>query len=587
MIPRTPLVSICIPSYNYARYLGTTIDSALAQTYQNFEILVSDNASTDDTQQVLEAYQGDPRIQIFLQPENLGIPGNVNFLLRQAQGDFIIFVGADDAMLPNYLTSCLHRLLDADDPVDLVYAGALLCNELLEPVSLQCLTNQVDMPYSHRDEFPGLLQLPYILFTATMFRHDVFDDVGHVDEETHIAFDWEFLLRLAVSGKRFASIPDPVILVRYHAQQASSSQGYFFTGRAFEEYLAILERMLIPEYAWRFRGYEAQIIKRLNWYEELSRSVVSLETLQRHAQLIARLQAYAQAPAPVRPECAPQVSVIVLSDGDPGLLERALDALFAQTFTSWEAVIVQYAGASLEGLVRRRGVPQRLRFSYGPGTFGVACVSAMNLARGAVLAYLPTGSVYRPEHLARAVASIEAGHHIVVSDAVDTFNQVTQLNYGPYRQARRVVAGLRDASALDSRLRVAPVVEISTLVHRRELIDRIGSWALDDPILGTWEWVLRGVIQFGLMCLSEATVEIHHAIGVVPIEKSSVFLDGIDEIYRRYPTSEAGVVRERAEYRRALQHLFAQPKSQTQDTEGMFQCVATIAGLLQIACEPV
>ena len=223
-----PLVSICIPSYNYAHYIATTIESALQQEYRNFEVIIADNASTDDTRAVLERYRDDPRVRIFYREKNHGIAENVSFSIAQAKGEYVVVCGADDALLPTFLSYCLTRMLDQYDPVDVVYAGAIICNEDLRPASSQRLVNQIDLPYSRRNEFAGLLQIVYILFTATLFKKSLFDDIPYLEGKTEVARDWEFLLKLAAADTRFASLPDPVILVRYHAKQASSSSGYFF-----------------------------------------------------------------------------------------------------------------------------------------------------------------------------------------------------------------------------------------------------------------------------------------------------------------------------------------------------------------------
>jgi glycosyltransferase involved in cell wall biosynthesis len=97
-----PAVSVCIPTYNYAHFLPQAIGSVLAQTYSDFELIVSDNASTDDTQSVLASYD-DPRIKRFRNDHNLGLFGNFNRCLELAACDLVKFVCADDWLAPTYL----------------------------------------------------------------------------------------------------------------------------------------------------------------------------------------------------------------------------------------------------------------------------------------------------------------------------------------------------------------------------------------------------------------------------------------------------------------------------------------------------
>src|SRR6266436_6050451 len=86
-----PLVTIAIPTFNRAPWLNDCVHSALSQTYQNFEILVSDNASTDGTEEVLRQFT-DRRIRVVRQKTNIGLLPNLNTCLAQARGDYVIFI---------------------------------------------------------------------------------------------------------------------------------------------------------------------------------------------------------------------------------------------------------------------------------------------------------------------------------------------------------------------------------------------------------------------------------------------------------------------------------------------------------------
>jgi glycosyltransferase involved in cell wall biosynthesis len=101
-----PLVTIAIPTFNRASWLPHCIGAALAQSYQNFEVLVSDNASTDETPAVL-AQIGDPRLRVVRQKENIGLIRNWNACLAEARGAYIIFVSDDDLVTPFLLDRCV------------------------------------------------------------------------------------------------------------------------------------------------------------------------------------------------------------------------------------------------------------------------------------------------------------------------------------------------------------------------------------------------------------------------------------------------------------------------------------------------
>lgn len=101
-----PLVSVCIPVYNGEKYVGAAIESVLAQSLQDFELVVLDNCSTDETINVVKRYD-DFRIRLVLGECNVGAEGNWNRALKEARGEFVKLVCADDFLYP----TCLEREL--------------------------------------------------------------------------------------------------------------------------------------------------------------------------------------------------------------------------------------------------------------------------------------------------------------------------------------------------------------------------------------------------------------------------------------------------------------------------------------------
>src|SRR5687768_14893088 len=92
----SPRVSVLIPTYNYARYLDEAIQSAIRQTFTDFEIIIVDNNSTDNTAEVISKYLTDPRIRYYRNKSNIGLINNFNRCLELATGQYIKFLLADD-----------------------------------------------------------------------------------------------------------------------------------------------------------------------------------------------------------------------------------------------------------------------------------------------------------------------------------------------------------------------------------------------------------------------------------------------------------------------------------------------------------
>src|SRR5688500_6704463 len=96
------MISVCIPTFNYGHFLGRAVESVLAQDHGDFELIVVDNASTDDTQAVLARYD-DPRLRVVRNPSNLGLFGNFERCLELAGGELVKFLASDDWLHPAYL----------------------------------------------------------------------------------------------------------------------------------------------------------------------------------------------------------------------------------------------------------------------------------------------------------------------------------------------------------------------------------------------------------------------------------------------------------------------------------------------------
>jgi glycosyltransferase involved in cell wall biosynthesis len=116
-----PLVTIGLPTRNRAGVIGPLLDSLLAQEYRNFELIISDNASTDDTADICERYAArDARIRVVRQETNIGLVGNHNFVLGEARGEYFCWSGDDDLYEPDFLSS-LVAVLERDRSVGLAY----------------------------------------------------------------------------------------------------------------------------------------------------------------------------------------------------------------------------------------------------------------------------------------------------------------------------------------------------------------------------------------------------------------------------------------------------------------------------------
>src|SRR5262245_13613113 len=102
-LQQNPLVSVIIPCYNREKLVGETIESVLNQTYQNFEVIVVNDGSTDGTEEAIKRYTSDVRIHYLKHEVNKGIPTARNTGIKHAQGEYVAFLDSDDLFLPDKL----------------------------------------------------------------------------------------------------------------------------------------------------------------------------------------------------------------------------------------------------------------------------------------------------------------------------------------------------------------------------------------------------------------------------------------------------------------------------------------------------
>ena len=113
-----PRLTIGLPVYNSERYVAESIESLLGQSYTDFELVISDNASTDDTPNICERYaKQDPRIRYYRQPRNVGLAPNHNFCVEQARGELFKWAAGDDLYHRDLLLRCVEALDERPEAV--------------------------------------------------------------------------------------------------------------------------------------------------------------------------------------------------------------------------------------------------------------------------------------------------------------------------------------------------------------------------------------------------------------------------------------------------------------------------------------
>ena len=209
------LVSIIIPAYNARAYICEAVDSAIAQTYPQKEVIVVDDGSTDDTVQSLKSYIDAQKIIYFYQ-ENKGLSAARNAGIRAAKGEFIAFLDADDIFLPEKLARQV-AYLEAHPACGVCYCALAHFSEEAPEKMLKLQYHY----YSGDEVFPRLLHANFINPLAVVARKSELDRVGLFDETYRRSEDWEYWVRLARQGVRFEYLSD--VLANYRIRKTSMS----------------------------------------------------------------------------------------------------------------------------------------------------------------------------------------------------------------------------------------------------------------------------------------------------------------------------------------------------------------------------
>lgn len=218
-----PRVSIGLPVYNGGRFLAEALDSHLAQTYADFELIISDNASTDQTEAICRAYAAkDGRIRYYRNEQNLGMGPNFNRVFQLSCSEYFKWVTADDLCEPNYLARCVE-LLDADPTVVLTYAKAKFIDETGKSL------DAIEDPGWNLQSEAAHERMCSVLYSGHWVNCHYGLIRAHALSKTRLMpsypeGDYRLLGELSLTGK-FFEIPEYLFVRRLHPGASSQNSG--------------------------------------------------------------------------------------------------------------------------------------------------------------------------------------------------------------------------------------------------------------------------------------------------------------------------------------------------------------------------
>jgi glycosyltransferase involved in cell wall biosynthesis len=216
-----PQVSVIMPCFNHALFVGESIEAVLAQSAREFELIVVDDCSRDSSREVIERYvRSDGRVRAIYHETNLGASRSRNDGIRVAQGAYIAFCDADDVWMPQKLARQIE-LLEKNPTHDVAYCDALIINETGEETG-ERFSDEFPVPGNGTGRlFDKLCTRNFVNMQTVVLRRTCIVDVGNFDEHIKWVEDWWFWLRVSY---QHSFIYANEALAKYRVHQRSTGR---------------------------------------------------------------------------------------------------------------------------------------------------------------------------------------------------------------------------------------------------------------------------------------------------------------------------------------------------------------------------
>lgn len=258
----TPLITIAIPNYNYARYLRKTLDSVVAQVGDDIEILISDNNSSDESWSVIQSYS-DIRIRKFKQPKNIGLYANWNYLLKEAKGMYFKLLQADDWIEENFMEE-IRKVIKETNPC-IIFSG--YHNYLFESKNSTLKLLNTTAPSKEKllafeapaDYKTGQIALRFSQPDFVTIKCDLARLVGGYVPETIMRADYLFVARCLLSPyfTRCSIVEAPIVSQRSHG---ANDRGNYTLDRSLRDEMECMTYFRAAGFTWNAFIWKSKIM---------------------------------------------------------------------------------------------------------------------------------------------------------------------------------------------------------------------------------------------------------------------------------------------------------------------------------------
>lgn len=388
-----PKITIAIPVYNGSNFMKVAIDSALAQTYDNKEILVINDGSTDngETEKIALFYGNKIR---YIKKENGGVATALNLAIKEMKGDYLSWLSHDDIYKPYKIEKQIETIKKLEDKTTILFSNVELIDEKGE---IFCTTNYSNL-MTHEELCQGIY--PVIKGTVNgcsmLISKKCFDKVGLFNENLKTSNDYEMWLRLFKEFKSYL-IEEPLIQYRIHKNQDTTKSPYTLK-EANKLWVDIINNLTVKEIeGWGFEPFNVYMDLYFQMYYSKYNEAYPV--------------AYKKAKE-IYYKSTPKVSIIMPCYNSEKYIEKAIQSVLEQTYRNFELIIIdddstdktweiieQYAKKDFRVICTRKSENEKgISKSMNKG---------IEMARGKYITRMDSDDIIIPEKILRQVQFLD------------------------------------------------------------------------------------------------------------------------------------------------------------------------------------
>jgi len=264
-----PLVSIVVITYNSSKYVVETLDSIRLQTYQNIELIISDDASSDNTITICKSWlkQNESRYvrtEVVTSPKNTGIPANCNRGINVAHGEWVKLIAGDDVLCPDYLALCLKHIVNKkEQEIHFLYTN-------IERFGLEKPKGKSDLSklkinknsITAKEQFQILLRYNPILAVSFISHNETLKKLGGFNEKYPLFEDWPMWLNITQMGYKIHYLDIVGVKYRMHSESVQLKKSK--ANQFINDFNLAKSQMILNEYILYYPYFERILRKYIN-----------------------------------------------------------------------------------------------------------------------------------------------------------------------------------------------------------------------------------------------------------------------------------------------------------------------------------